>query len=125
MREIKFRAWDKNKKKMVLDPTIYGGVTMCEWDMVKLNEGLQDPDFMFMQYTGLKDKNDKEIYEGDVIKYRFRTKDSNEEFISEVFWDEYMWITNEHSLNRVNDEEIIGNIYENPEFLNLLQRKGN
>jgi len=50
--------------------------------------------------------------------YHFKTKSTNDEFISKVFWDEYMWLTDEHSINRINDIEIIGNIYENIELLN-------
>jgi hypothetical protein len=69
------------------------------------------------EYTGLKDNNGKEIYEGDIISYRFKTKTSNDQFKSHVFFDEYMWLTEEHSINRINDVEVIGNIYENPELL--------
>src|SRR6185437_358813 len=125
MREIKFRAWHKEHKKMLTVYVIHQG-TYSE-GFVKNCQGYAPPNdqyyFKFdqaewMQYTGLKDKNGKEIYEGDIIMYHFKTKSTNDEFISKVFWDEYMWLTDEHSINRINDIEIIGNIYENIELLN-------
>jgi len=55
MREIKFRAWDKDLHKM------YNKWTVIPDD---------DRSHILMQYTGLKDKNGKEIYEGDIVKHK-------------------------------------------------------
>ena len=52
MREIKFRAWDKLTQRMIY----------------RVFNTRNDEDYILMQYTGLKDKNGKEIYEGDIIK---------------------------------------------------------
>ena len=127
MREIKFRAWDKANKEMYQARTL----TWDRWNNVA--EG-QDP---IMQYTGLKDKNGKEIYEGDIVKIRlavgFMTT-AKVEFIDGCF-DVYaihghiytQSYPNGKILNRKKDYlkcytvnhavEIIGNIYENPELL--------
>ena len=69
MREIKFRAWDKNIKEyrdVVFDTADYRFGFIIEHD------GTLDSDvFIWEQYTGLKDKNGKEIYEGDIIECEY------------------------------------------------------
>lgn len=75
-----------------------------------------------MQYTGLNDKNGKEIYEGDIVQFTIE----HEEEIDDVTYKEAVHfsegcfnVDGEVPLNAFSDEcEVIGNIYENPELLN-------
>jgi len=127
MREIKFRAWDKEKKEMFNDIWIDGNF-------------INMPEYIVMQFTGLKDKNGKEIYEGDIIESRlnnyiwryeikslegfgnslykvtryrnFRIDEFNEYVMKDCFVNE-----GRSELIGIETSEIIGNVYENPELL--------
>ena len=99
MREIKFRAWDTQEKRMIYPKT--GAVNNLEsWEILQLFDTV-------MQYTGLKDKNGKEIYEGDIVRIAGYG-------LYEVGYP-FITLFQSHFENDV--EEIIGNIYENPELL--------
>ena len=128
MREIKFRAWDKNNNEMVEVVSIdYGAYkTKIEYLTVKYknNETLTEyaDNFELIQYTGLKDKNGKEIYAGDICKAV--TKNNNSvigvvEYRSGYYVidgkDEYA-VLREWLENFIYIEKL-GNKYENPELL--------
>ena len=66
-----------------------------------------------MQFTGLLDKNGKEIYEGDILKYRGKLSFNDPPFVVEWQNDDARWTEFYPS----NNFEVIGNIYENPELL--------
>ena len=108
-REIKFRIWNDYDKKMIY------------WNELLKNKlanifTIPSYDKWLMQYTGLDDKNGKEIYEGDIVKYENMTGKImffNGSFIMSNFEE-----TEEWELGVINEEiEVIGNIYDNLELL--------
>ena len=120
-REIKFAFWHKQKKEMWSAQSIdWDAREVCNGgDIASLNDGV------LLQYTGLKDKNGKEIYEGDVVRIWADPKDYNgykgHNYIGVVEWDEFIlgFISSDgHGLKDFEFIEIVGNIYENPELLN-------
>lgn len=136
MREIKFRAWDKEAKEM-------REVAMLRWEDGRMsriagywkgtrNNGWTDYDpadgkYELMQFTGLKSKSGIDIYEGDVVKH----EQWNNDIMAVVKWKDDMakfelyWTENEQpslTSRLANKEyEVIGNIYENPELLSQTQ----
>ena len=131
-REIKYRAWLKEEKKMVNVETIDFSEKSIQY--LEKNEIIDAyllrtkflEDVEIMQYTGLKDKNGKEIYERDILKYKFpydrRLKHvSLVKFIeTEASFGLKDIYGNEIPLYRItanNYFEVVGNIYENEELL--------
>lgn len=139
MREIKFRAWDKRFKLMLYPDNFYNEYISADGKVIEIEEWSDysgggfhtndvSQDYILMQYTGLKDKTGKEIYEGDVVQILL----PHESFIVE--WDEigtgYLFHHTEdtkrtHGIDYYEFEdksgslgfEVIGNIYEHPHLI--------
>lgn len=134
MREIKFRAWDRKHNEWLGADAWFvhsSESVLVVWPQVEKGfevsvhmETLGVDRIALMQYTGLKDKNGVEIYEGDIYNY-FAYPDSNHTARKTVAWAgtaRYTGfnISKGHSGNQLERIEIIGNIYENPELLEKL-----
>ena len=122
-----FRAWTEEGKAMYYGVYPFrDGTLLLSYDEIAFDE-VPASDFILMQSTGLKDKNGKEIYEGDIVKYKsgcytyteevaynknfagFGVRDANTDIIF-TFW---VLAENVDLISL----EVIGNIYQNPELL--------
>jgi uncharacterized phage protein (TIGR01671 family) len=146
MREIKFRAWNSEEKRMFYSKDDkernWFSIGMT-WEMhndIKKNICVSSKDIL-MQFTGLKDKNGKEIYEGDILRCEDIADGSfstGYDYFGEVVYQgkhEQPYFSHCFTLRaldrgtgkfhcvylekavRLSEGEVIGNIYENPELL--------
>jgi len=125
MREIKFRAFDKKEKEMFYSET-YQSKTSMSFGLSNFLREISDIEDTLMQYTGSKDKNRVEIYEGDILE-AFDILGEREiypvifidgAFMGKRLDDEefpYFYLFANKSLSKTY--KVIGNIYESPELL--------
>lgn len=108
MREIKFRAWDKEQKKML-------NWELLQWNQVGFVHSLiGEGNWRAMQYTGLLDKNGKEIYESDLVRFNDSVGIYRVDWVGAGFWltlQNFSDVEMHH--NNAQLMEVIGNIYEN------------
>lgn len=146
-REIKFRAWDKETSRMIIDEqgfiplkiTNKGVLRLCPYYEEPLYDIIPCDRFELMQFTGLYDKNCKEIYESDIviingqqylIKFEIGSfmlvRCSGETDMYDQFkdcWNDDVYPISQYYWNDDSEDdvihslEVIGNIYENPELL--------
>jgi uncharacterized phage protein (TIGR01671 family) len=140
MRELKFRAWHNKQKKMYSAEEL--GIDQLTLSVdgrgfVNVHDGNREFSRFYyfmepMQFTGLHDRNDKEIYEGDILK---RTgclhvfEETPFDIIGKVEWCvgdagfRFICYTEEHIFVIQTQDEVIGNIHENPDLLKEVQNE--
>lgn len=120
-REIKFRAWDKEFRTMIYSTTrqeVAVGNNRC-YILDDEPYAHQNSNLIPLQFTGLLDKNGKEIWEGDIVETARKTYRNK-------YWNARIFVTWSHAAmmsgfnvnpSRTYCYRVIGNIYENPELL--------
>ncbi len=122
MREIKFRAWDERDKKLLEVNSIdylcnQEGIWVVCFGGRRFKVDLKN----LMQFTGLKDKNGKEIFDGYIVEFKYNSKEKQKG--ETIFIGGSFKIKSEKGIyylfckEIMKNVEVIGNLYENPELL--------
>jgi uncharacterized phage protein (TIGR01671 family) len=121
-REIKFRMWNIHFKKMTYNPPLWsasrGGIDELNTALKRIE---QTEKHILMQFTGLQDKNGKDIYEGDIVKHSgiickvvYGKKGACFSLFDVRLGETDLYVITDLSARYM---EVIGNVYENPELL--------
>ena len=125
---LRFRAWLKKDKEMIAVEEIHFNNGNLDFIGDAITWMCKNNDFVLMQSTGLTDKNGKEIFEGDILCDE-GIEQENDFVYATVSYREGMWVCDQitsddcgygGALNEFSDDySVIGNIYENPELLEV------
>lgn len=127
-RIIKFKAWDKVLNKFV--GFYSNGLYMYENGQIYTGNMNVTSRYILLQYVGLDDKNDKEIYEGDILEEKYNdevynyyvewSKDEARFMLMPILQEKiYIFGFGDYGKDDIHNYEVIGNIYENPELLEV------
>lgn len=128
MRELKFRAWDNLKKEWLKKKVYHFNPHFNDEGIGEFRLPQHPAGHTIQQFTGLKDKNGKDIYEGDIVQYNVGSSYENMSFIVQWSGDSLGYILQSQSGdiltnsctpngNRFNFIELKGNIFETPELI--------
>ena len=121
-RQLKFRAWDKLAKQFTYPDKGYQGHYVLDLNgrFQNLQNGSGGDEYVVQQWTGLKDYESNDIYEGDIVRYEL----DGTVYTQTVGWGNNGWemedtrLYSTPSITNLPNFEVVGNIFENSELLN-------
>ncbi len=120
MRKVKFRLWDNENARMTqpMQPVWF---EENHWEDTDFAECARKCDHVLMQFSGMTDRNGKEVYEGDIVRYFLRNAfGSLQEFTGVCEFSDYTFLfrgLKDHPSMNADGFEVVGNIYQNKEML--------
>lgn len=143
MREFKFRAWDTKGKGFINGFNMIGfsdGQGSPNKKLQRFSTEWAENDYILQQYTGLKDKNGKEIYEGDIVHMLEVGNDFQREYVTDIKWEDCCFLMKSEKMDHYDtylgawggnpeityplfEITVIGNIFKNPELLEVQQNE--
>ncbi|WP_353990071.1 YopX family protein [Pediococcus argentinicus] len=122
---IKFRAWNEYRKIMsdyvsaIQNGDTQGTPSSVNVIVNRKNEtwDIKNDDVELLQFTGLKDVNGKNIYEGDFLKVKMQDSWQTVPELVKHIWDPHVWMAESDPYYAVREMAVIGNVHDNPELL--------